>query len=118
MKAEQQIAAIPRSAVLLQYVIYDSRHVVELHGIQPFQAGHHFGGLLRRLRVEVEEITGGHVKIFADIENPVMEGSVFPLSMLLIYPVFCPRARLISRADTPFWTRSWDSRFRSALSYP
>ena len=39
MKAEQQIAAMPRSAVLLQYVFYDSRHMVELHGVQAFQAG-------------------------------------------------------------------------------
>ena len=52
--------------------------MVELHGIQPFQAGHHFGGLLRRLRVEVEEITGGHVKIFADIEKPGHGGQRLP----------------------------------------
>lgn len=84
MKAEQQIAAMPRSAVLLQYVFYDSRHMVELHGVQAFQAGHHFGGLFRCLRVEVEEIAGRDVEVLADIENPVMEGSVFPLSMLLM----------------------------------
>lgn len=84
MKAEQQIAAMPRSAVSLQYIIHNGRHVVELHGVQAFQAGHHFGGLFWCLRVEVEEIAGGDVEVLADIEKPVMEGSVFPLSMLLM----------------------------------
>ena len=32
-----------------------------------------------------------------------MEGSAFPVSILLIYPAFCPIERLISRAETPFF---------------
>lgn len=75
---------MPRSAVSLQYIIHNGRHMVELYGIQPFQAGQHFGSLFRGLCVEVEEIAGGDVEVLADIEKPVMEGSVFPLSMLLM----------------------------------
>ena len=78
MKAEQQIAAMPRSAVSLQYIIHNGRHMVELYGIQPFQAGQHFGSLFRGLCVEVEEIAGGDVEVLADIEKTSHGGQRLP----------------------------------------
>ena len=78
MKAEQQIAAMPRSAVSLQYIIHNGRHMVELYGIEAFQAGHHFGGLFRCLRVKVKEIAGGDVEVLTDIEKPSHGGQRLP----------------------------------------
>ena len=37
---------------------------------------------------------------------PGNDGSDFPDSILLMYPGFCPIDKLISRADTPFFSLS------------
>lgn len=46
-----------------------------------------------------------------------MEGSAFPLSILLIYPAFWPRDRLISRAEHPFNVCNCESRKENCSSY-
>lgn len=45
-----------------------------------------------------------------------MDGSALPVSILLIYPGFCPIDRLISRADTPFCILNWESLSQKPLS--